>query len=108
MDKGIKNFKSILLILAYLLFILGLILLIPLLIALAFKENKIILISYLVPGLTSLLIGTIISYIFRNNTIQLNLANSMITVTLAWAISALIGSIPLIISINMSFIDAYF
>jgi len=93
---------------SYLLIVLGLILIIPLIMSYFLKEGDLIYRSFLLPALISVLTGTIIRFIFKNNKFKLDIITSMIAVSFCWIISSIIGAIPLAIGLNISFLDALF
>ncbi|MFW6266043.1 MAG: TrkH family potassium uptake protein [Halanaerobiales bacterium] len=103
-----QHLSSVLIVIGYLLTVLGLILIIPLLMALMRNEGRIIYLAFIIPAVSSLTLGFVIEMIFRKKTLNLNIVSSMIVVTFAWLAASLVGSIPFIIGLNVSIIDAVF
>lgn len=92
-----------------LLFILGFILLIPLLFVLVFKggnESGKTLIAFLLPAITALISGfllrTKIGYKEPNST------QAMLICAMGWLVLSAVGALPFVIGIGASYIDAYF
>ena len=83
----------------------GVVMLIPIFVALIYGENDYV--GFLIAGITSLSIG----YIFRRrfpDEANLRLKHGMIIAGLAWLWAALMGSICLIYSTDVNFLNAYF
>lgn len=93
---------------ASLLFILGGLLLIPLLFAWAYSEPDRIYFSFLVAALLSVTFGGLFEWVTRNHKVKMDMATSMIFCTTAWLLISLIGSIPFYMILDISFIDALF
>ena len=83
----------------------GVIVLIPLIVSLIYNEHTYS--SFLLPSLFSLIIGYTFKKIFPG-TGNLRLKHGMIIAALAWLWAAFIGSLCLIYSTDMSFLNAYF
>lgn len=91
---------------AYLLLVLGFILFIPLIISFIYNEPVRIKQAFFLPAIITITFGLIFKFILRNR--DINLTTSMIAVTFAWLISSIVGSIPLIVGLNIGFVDALF
>ncbi len=102
-----KKYFTILYIMGSLILVIGLILLIPLIFSLYLREGSLIYISFLIPSLFSICTGFLLSRIKPDN-IKIDLSTGMILCTFGWLISSIIGSIPFVIGINKSFVDALF
>ncbi len=83
----------------------GIILLIPIIVALIYNENNYI--CYIIPCLISLAIGTIFSKEFESYT-KLRLKHGMIVSSIAWLWAALIGALIMAICLDVSLIDGFF
>ncbi|MFW5992367.1 MAG: TrkH family potassium uptake protein [Halanaerobiaceae bacterium] len=93
---------------SYLLLVLGTILFIPLIISFIYSEPYQIKMAFLLPAVLTMVTGILFKFIIRNKDINLNLTTSMIAVSIAWIFSSIIGAIPLIMGLELNFIDALF
>ncbi len=83
----------------------GIVMLIPLIVALIYGENDFE--GFLLAGILSMSIGYILKIKFSDN-INLKLKHGMIIAALAWLWAALMGSICLMYATDISFLNAYF
>lgn len=83
----------------------GLILLLPILVALIYQENTYI--SFIIPSIISIGFGTLLRKAF-NKYSRLRLKHGMIISSLAWLWVGLIGSAIMMLCLNISFVDAFF
>lgn len=84
----------------------GVVVMIPIIIALIYKEHYYIL-NYLLPGLLSISLG----YIFKNkfkSEENLQVKHTMILAAIAWLWACFIGSLPMMMYLHIPFIDAFF
>lgn len=84
----------------------GVIVLIPLAVALIYNEHTYL--DFLIPALISLTLGYGFKKLFSGNDTGLRLKHGFIIAALAWLWAAFIGSLCLIHSTDMSFVNAYF
>lgn len=82
----------------------SLLLLCPIIVSLIYKENPI---SFIVPALISLILGTILAFLKVENK-NLYAKDGFVIVTMAWILISVIGSIPFIIGDKLTFFDALF
>ncbi len=83
----------------------GVVILLPIIVALLYQED--IYLSFIIPSLISLGIGTVLSQELKNYT-NLKLKHAMIISALAWIWASLVGAFVLILSLDLSFINAFF
>lgn len=83
----------------------GLILLLPIFVALIYQENTYI--GFIIPSLISIGLGTLLRKTFEKHT-KLRLKHGMIISSLAWLWAGLIGSAIMMLCLNVSFVDAFF
>ncbi|MCQ2978055.1 MAG: TrkH family potassium uptake protein [archaeon] len=83
----------------------GLVLLLPIIIALIYNENTYL--SFVLPSLVSIGVGTILAHELKNYT-NLKLKHAMIVSALAWLWASLIGAFVLSLSMHISFVNAFF
>lgn len=83
----------------------GVVLLVPILIALIYQET--IYPAFLIPSLISLAIGTVLTHELKKYT-KLKLKHAMIISALAWLWASIIGALILMIALDLSFINALF
>jgi trk system potassium uptake protein len=83
----------------------GIVMLIPLIVALIYGENDFA--GFLVAGILSMSIGYVLKIKFSDS-INLKLKHGMIIAALAWLWAALMGSICLMYATDISFLNAYF
>jgi len=83
----------------------GIVMLIPLIVALIYGENDFE--GFFIAGILSMSIGYILKIKFSDN-INLKLKHGMIIAALAWLWAALMGSICLMFGTDISFLNAYF
>lgn len=93
---------------ASLLFLLGGLLLLPLIFAWLYKEGDRIYISFLMAALLSVALGGLFEWLTRHHKATMDLATAMIFCTVAWLVISLIGAIPFLLILDISFIDAFF
>lgn len=83
----------------------GIVMLIPIIVALIYGEHDFE--GFLLAGILSMSIGYVLKMKFSDN-INLKLKHGMIIAALAWLWAALMGSICLMYSTDISFLNAYF
>ncbi|MFW6030697.1 MAG: potassium transporter TrkG, partial [Halanaerobiales bacterium] len=103
-----RRLKTIVKITSALLYILSLLLLIPLVVAWLYKEPTIVYKSFVYTSVLSFITATIFRFFSHNHKAQIDLTTAMILCTVSWVLASLIGSIPFMIGLNKSFIDAMF
>ncbi len=87
----------------------GLFMVIPIIISIIYNDCANYLHSFISSTVISLIIGIILYYLFNSRKLtNLSLKGSLIFVLSIWIFSALFCSLPLILSGDLSFIDAYF
>lgn len=84
----------------------GVLVLIPLIVALIYKEH-IVYLGFIIPALLSILIGTLLGKIDVKH-YRMQLKHAMLISSLAWLWASLIGSLVMLICLDISFIDAFF
>lgn len=84
----------------------GVLVLIPLIVALIYKEH-IVYLGFIIPALLSILIGTLLGKIDVKHC-RMRLKHAMLISSLAWLWASLIGSLVMLICLDISFIDAFF
>ena len=84
----------------------GVVTLIPLLVALIYNEGNYI--SFIIPSGMSILLGFTLRKIFEGKSGRIALKHGMIIASIAWLWAALIGSLILMQAANISFLNAYF
>lgn len=89
--------------------IIGVILLLPL-ITLLFYKNEIVLAKYfIIPSFISISLGIVLSkYNTINENIKLSIGQDALIVVLVWALATLFSAIPFILSNQLNFTQAYF
>ncbi|SFL14833.1 TrkH family potassium uptake protein [Halanaerobium salsuginis] len=102
------KYNTILYFLSILSFIIGFIIIIPLLLAIYFKEGQQIYQAFFYSIIIAILIGLLLKLPTKKEKLQLDLSTSMILCTLGWILVSLLGSLPFIIGLNKTFIDALF
>lgn len=103
------NFKVIRFVMGPILFVGGLLTLIPLSVVLYYHEPLINGIAFLIPALIMLLFGSFCYYLERDDNIPIYNREGIVIVALAWIILSFFGALPFIISGEVpSFIDAFF
>ncbi len=100
--------RSIIKLSSSLLFLLAGLLMVPLLFAWGYKESLLVYQSFIYAAIIALAIGLLFKFITLRFKAKVDLATSMILCTFAWLIISFIGSIPFMIGLNKSFIDALF
>jgi len=86
--------------------IIGVTMLLPIIVALIYNENNLIT-PFLTVGIITILVSTAIKLIFKNKT-KMTLRLSMFFVMFIWLYLALMGSLPYIITGQLSITNAYF
>ncbi len=84
----------------------GVVTLIPLIVALIYNEGNYI--SFLIPSGFSILIGYAFRRFFRGNATRIGLKHGMMIAAIAWLWAALIGSLILMQATHINFLNAYF
>ncbi|SJZ93226.1 TrkH family potassium uptake protein [Selenihalanaerobacter shriftii] len=102
-----RKFTTIFSLLGSLLLILGIIILLPIVLVFFYQEGSLLYKSFLIPALISLSLGVILIQVSQGEK-RLDLTTSMVVCGLGWILSSAIGALPFQISLNKSFIDAYF
>ena len=82
----------------------SILLLIPILISIIYKES---FIGFLIPLLSSLGIGLLLNT-FKPKNKTLYARDGFMIVSIAWIIISILSAIPLSIEVNISFVDAWF
>ena len=102
------NYKILIYIIGNIIRIEGLLMGIPLLISVIFNELFIYKISFLIPMLVMLFIGTVMTKKFKNID-KFYTKEGIVIVALGWIIASLFGAVPYYISQSApKFIDAFF
>ena len=102
------NYGLIRNILGKILLLLAIFMILPIFIALYYKEPIINIISFLIPGLSLALIGFLMAFFKAKNT-RILAREGFVIVGLSWILMSLFGSIPFIISKEIpNFFDAFF
>ncbi|WP_202707270.1 TrkH family potassium uptake protein [Sporosalibacterium faouarense] len=104
----VEKYSAIFYVLGSLLFLLGLVLLSPIILVLFYNENVVSLQAFIFPSIFSIIIGLILYTISNKSNLKLSLTGSMILCTLAWIVVSMIGAIPFQIALNKPFIDSFF
>lgn len=84
----------------------GLILILPIMLALTYSENDALL-GFLIPMIAAISIG-FISYRKVGPPVKLTIAEAMVISSIGWLLVAAFSSIPYVIVLNMNPLDAYF
>lgn len=83
----------------------GAVLLVPIIIAIIYQENTYV--SFLIPSLISLVIGTVLIQKLKKYH-KLKLKHAMIISALAWVWASIIGALILMMALDLSFLNALF
>jgi len=102
------KFNTIIYYLSSLIFILGIIMIIPLLLAFIWQEGTDIYQAYLLPIFISFILFFICKKVIITKNLYLDLSTAMLLCTLGWFFASLLGAIPFIIGLDKTFIDALF
>lgn len=103
-----NRLKSIVQLSSSLLYLLSLLLLLPIIVAVIYKEPIIVYQSFIYASLVSFGIGLMFKGLTHNFKARLDLTTAMILCTFSWVLLSLIGALPFMIGLNKSFIDAFF
>lgn len=104
----IDKIRGIINILSSLLILLGIFLLVPIFVVILRQEPLVSYQAFLIPSILSLLLGGVSYLSTKSASHKVTLTTSMIICALAWIVISLIGAIPFMISLDKSFIDAFF
>lgn len=88
--------------------LLGVLLLIPLAFSWVNQEGYVMILAYLIPSLIAIIGGIIAFLATKKNKTTINLTTSMLICAVAWIMISLIGSLPFMIGLKKTFIDAFF
>ncbi|PUU86223.1 TrkH family potassium uptake protein, partial [Halanaerobium sp.] len=94
--------------LSHLLFLLVPMLIIPLIISLLYNEGNQLYRAYYFAILFTLLAAFLLRALTQKNKIEINLTTAMLLCAFSWIVVSLFGSLPFIIGIEKTFIDALF
>lgn len=105
--KGVvmKRIKIIFKLLVPLLFTVAIIMLLPLIIAIATKEA---IEPFLIPILISASMGGLLHQTLKNVEVKVTIVIAMMLTAIAWTVISIIGGIPYMIGLSKSFVDAFF
>ena len=110
MRNGFRRINCILHFIGGLLEILGLVLLFPLIVVLAYwgkmGDGWITATSFTVSSLTSFSLGLVLRHKFKSDV--LDITGSMLMCALGWLCVSAIGALPFVIAIGSNYLDAYF
>ena len=84
----------------------GVVTLIPIIVALIYNESDYL--SFLLPSGFSILLGYSLRRLFKGKGGNIKLKHGMIIASIAWLWAALIGSFCLVLATHISFLNAYF
>ncbi|MGL4669245.1 MAG: TrkH family potassium uptake protein [Methanobacteriaceae archaeon] len=101
---GKKDVKTIAHYLGFIMQGVGITILIPIIVALIYNENQYL--CFIIPSALSLGTGTLLRKIKPKT--QLGLKHSMIIASIAWLWAAFIGSLVLMLALDLIFVDAFF
>jgi trk system potassium uptake protein TrkH len=94
--------------LSHLLFLLVPMLIIPLIISLLYNEGNQLYRAYYFAILFTLLAAFLLRALAQKNKIEINLTTAMLLCAFSWIVVSLFGSLPFLIGIEKTFIDALF
>src|SRR6056297_688963 len=103
-----KKYNTIFYYLSSLSLILGIIIIIPLLLSFYLQEGNQIYQAFYYTSLISFFISILMRLPTDKDNIYIDLTTAMLLCSLGWIIVSLLGSIPFIIALEKSFIDAFF
>jgi trk system potassium uptake protein TrkH len=104
----IKRLISVLRVTSSLLFVESGLLLLPLFFSFLYREDQLYFITFLISSLITLLFGIFLRVVTHKQKTKMDLATSMLLTSFSWFILSLFGSIPFMIGLDKSFIDALF
>ncbi|MBE6485541.1 MAG: TrkH family potassium uptake protein [Methanosphaera stadtmanae] len=105
----IEEIKTIIHYIGFVIICIALFMIIPIGTSLIYNDNLTYLYSFIISTVISLIIGLILYYVYTSKKlIELSLKGSLIFVLSIWIFSAFFCALPLMISGDLSFIDAYF
>ncbi|MGM0502132.1 MAG: TrkH family potassium uptake protein [Bacillota bacterium] len=96
--------RTIISLLGSLLVVLGMVLFLPMIVSLIYREG--IIDSFLIPALISLSLGMLTRIGFREE--KITLSTGMLVCALGWIIISLIGALPFYLELDYSYIDTLF
>jgi len=102
------KYNTILYYLSSLSFILGIIIVIPLLLSFSFQEGVEIYQAFYYTILISFTAGVLLKLPTDNENIEMDLTTAMLLCALGWIIVSILGALPFMIGIDKSFIDSFF
>lgn len=100
--------KTILKLMSSLLMVLSLLLLLPMLIAMIYKEPYHVYMAFAIPAIISLGCAVIFRLITHKHIVKVDLSTSMVLCIVAWVLISLVGAFPFILGLNKSFVDGFF
>ncbi len=102
------NSKMVLNIVGKIMMVLSVILVLPMIVALIYKE-KLPLMCFIAVSAVSLIIGAAMSFVCKNKNDRIYAKEGFVIVTLAWLSVSVLGALPFVLSGEIpSFIDAFF
>ncbi|SDI47467.1 Cation transport protein [Halanaerobium congolense] len=102
------KYNTILYFLSILAFIIGFIIVIPLLLAFFYQEGINIYQAFYYTIIVSLITGTILKLPTDPENIYIDLTTAMLLCALGWIIVSILGALPFMIGIEKSFVDSFF
>ncbi|SCH98402.1 TrkH family potassium uptake protein [Romboutsia sp. Marseille-P6047] len=107
--KKINDFKGVLYCIGILSFIVGLILLLPLLILPFYPDEVKYIFDFIIPSLISILLGCILNKISKHNKeTTLSVGEDALIVVLGWILATVLCAIPFILGQKLNFTQAFF
>jgi len=85
---------------------LGIVTMIPILLTYFYREEMIYINYFLFPGVITFIVGTLMKKV--KSDVNMQIRHAMMVSSLAWLISALVGSVPFMFIAKLSFVDSYF
>jgi len=93
-----------------LLVILGGVLLVPVIVAVIYQgqygDGPLTISAFVISAVISFLLGEVMRKVFRPE--KLDITSSMLICTVGWLIASLMGALPFVMSVKISFLNAYF
>ncbi|MEC9489512.1 MAG: TrkH family potassium uptake protein [Halanaerobiales bacterium] len=103
-----SKYNTIFYYLSLLSFIIGTIIIIPLLLSFAFKEGSKIYQAFFYTVIISFSVGVFLKLPTDNENLKINLTTAMLLCSLGWIIVSVLGAIPFMLGADKSFIDSLF
>ncbi|MCK4248073.1 MAG: TrkH family potassium uptake protein, partial [Methanomicrobia archaeon] len=85
---------------------LGIVTVIPILLTYFYRDEMIYIQYFLFPGIITFIIGSLMKKV--KSEVNMQIRHAMMVSSLAWLISALVGSIPFMFIAKLSFVNSYF